>query len=141
MTCSAHSDREVPLKSSALLLLLSIVGLLCFLALPALAQTPALVPTPVETYPILSPERASVAAIFGREFVTGTSSADPVTGLRAEWKAGVAAAYNLIAPSTTNPGLPHISLNGRAVIGLDSKQITPSIYLVWRVWSGKDGAK
>lgn len=91
-----------------------------------------------ESYPLISPARASVAAIAGREFVVNTASADPVTQRRAEWKAGVAAAYNLISPSVTSPHLPHISLNARAVIGLDTKHITPSVYLVWRVWSGKD---
>lgn len=92
-----------------------------------------------EVYPLLSPERASVAAIAGREFVVNTASAAPVTQLRAEWKAGVAAAYNLISPSAISPHLPHVSLNGRVVVGFESKQIQPSVYLVWRVWSGKTG--
>ena len=112
--------------------LLTAIGCM-FLGSMALAQTPA----PKESYPLLSKERASVAAIFGREFTTGTASASPIS-IRAEWKAGVAAAYNIISPSALSPHLPHISLNGRAVVGLESKQISPSIYLVWRVWSGSD---
>lgn len=114
------------------------IGLAVFVLLGLLFLSRRAVAAPQETYPLLSAERASVAVALDREFLAATPNAGPVVGLRSEWRAGVSAAYNLIAPSPEHPKLPHISLAGSATLGLESQQISARLGLRWRVWSGKD---